>query len=889
MNRRDFLKGVGGVIGLGEMSARANPMLAVAQAVGGSGSSRNRSPIAEPDYAALLAQHDIVYLTPTHYGPEGLPIGNGDLMGHVWIPPEGLELGLNKSNLWDDRLTPPPLAENWAWDVGEEEQWTAPVTGARLKIHSRLPLIDPLYLDAFQARLNLHEARVSMQSSSPLGKVSANAWISNDPAVTVVNYDEAAREPVSREIELSRWGSRRFFHWYSQYRPDATQVGLDGTQAGAGRDHIWVEQKLRKISFAVVARLVGVPYRTEVRSRHGVAFITDPSDRLQAQVYLAIVTSEEDPAPLQAARRRVDEAATQGHEVLLNRHRQHWAAFWAKSYIQIPNGYLENLYYFTLYQLAASSQGDYPPTDCGGFWTWNHDVRRWGHYYQWNVQQQYWPVHASNHAELARPYLDFRFRTLPEAKKYAREVHNREGAFYSDVTDRWGRGAIHDTVSYIFTAGPEVAMDFWRHYLYDPNLEFLRERAYPIMKACAQFYLETARKEADGKYHIPKATAYENHLFQKDPITDLATIRQFFPACIQASEILSVDAALRERWREVVENLVEMAVLDNVIDEDGRKWPKVFSSGLPLVDSTVGPDLNFFMKSKRKIKKGERQFNISFFCEVAPIFPTGIIGLKQKGTELFEVARTTVRALGDGPSWGSTPTIAAARLGMKEEANALLTNLVQALQLAPQGFFAQGSHQRTTLGENETWGYSPYRMEMNTARKIIDGNRTNEQGMLPSCWFDNPELEVGGVLMTTLNEMLLQSHDGLIRIFPTAPDGWQDAAFKLRAVGAFLVTAERQAGELKPVAIESLRGRPCQVENPWTGSEVRVRDLSSRRLISVQQNEGILAFDTQEGSSYLIFRKGDPETLPGALRLRSGANQNPKEWQGRRLGIPRYF
>ena len=385
MNRRDFLKGVGGVIGLGEMSARANPMLAVAQAVGGSGSSRNRSPIAEPDYAALLAQHDIVYLTPTHYGPEGLPIGNGDLMGHVWIPPEGLELGLNKSNLWDDRLTPPPLAENWAWDVGEEEQWTAPVTGARLKIHSRLPLIDPLYLDAFQARLNLHEARVSMQSSSPLGKVSANAWISNDPAVTVVNYDEAAREPVSREIELSRWGSRRFFHWYSQYRPDATQVGLDGTQAGAGRDHIWVEQKLRKISFAVVARLVGVPYRTEVRSRHGVAFITDPSDRLQAQVYLAIVTSEEDPAPLQAARRRVDEAATQGHEVLLNRHRQHWAAFWAKSYIQIPNGYLENLYYFTLYQLAASSQGDYPPTDCGGFRTWNHDVRRWGHYYQWNV------------------------------------------------------------------------------------------------------------------------------------------------------------------------------------------------------------------------------------------------------------------------------------------------------------------------------------------------------------------------------------------------------------------------------------------------------------------------------------------------------------------------
>src|SRR2546426_1819733 len=166
MNRRDFLKGVGGIIGLREMSGMRSPTLAEAPAVGGIGSGGNAAAMSQPDYAALLRQHDIVYLTPTDYGPEGLPIGNGDLMGQVWMPSEGLELGLNKANLWDDRITPPPLAENWSWDAGEEEQWTAPVSGARLRIHSRLPLIDPLYLDAFQARLNLHEARVSMESSS---------------------------------------------------------------------------------------------------------------------------------------------------------------------------------------------------------------------------------------------------------------------------------------------------------------------------------------------------------------------------------------------------------------------------------------------------------------------------------------------------------------------------------------------------------------------------------------------------------------------------------------------------------------------------------------------------------------------------------------------------
>src|SRR5215468_2917836 len=96
MKRRDFLKGVGGMIGLGERLS-ASLLKPPAQTVGGRKDNQNQSAIAEPNYAALLAQHDIVYLTPTDYGPEGLPVGNGDLMGQIWMPPEGLELGLNKA------------------------------------------------------------------------------------------------------------------------------------------------------------------------------------------------------------------------------------------------------------------------------------------------------------------------------------------------------------------------------------------------------------------------------------------------------------------------------------------------------------------------------------------------------------------------------------------------------------------------------------------------------------------------------------------------------------------------------------------------------------------------------------------------------------------------
>ena len=52
--------------------------------------------------------------------------------------------------------------------------------------------------------------------------------------------------------------------------------------------------------------------------------------------------------------------------------------------------------------------------------------------------------------------------------------------------------------------------------------------------------------------------------------------------------------------------------------------------------------------------------------------------------------------------------------------------------------------------------------------------------------------------MTAVTEMLFQSHDGIIRVFPALPQAWQDASFKLRAVGAFVVTATRKTGKSSP-------------------------------------------------------------------------------------------
>ena len=78
----------------------------------------------------------------------------------------------------------------------------------------------------------------------------------------------------------------------------------------------------------------------------------------------------------------------------------------------------------------------------------------------------------------------------------------------------------------------------------------------------------------------------------------------------------------------------------------------------------------------------------------------------------------------------------------------------------------------------------------------------------------------GGFL--AVNEMLLQSHEGVVRLFPCWPKD-QNARFgTLRAVGAFLVSAELKGGVVTGVTIVSEKGRFCTVQNPWPGKAVRV-------------------------------------------------------------------
>ncbi|MDR1485830.1 MAG: hypothetical protein LBT09_13540, partial [Planctomycetaceae bacterium] len=100
------------------------------------------------------------------------------------------------------------------------------------------------------------------------------------------------------------------------------------------------------------------------------------------------------------------------------------------------------------------------------------------------------------------------------------------------------------------------------------------------------------------------------------------------------------------------------------------------------------------------------------------------------------------------------------------------------------------------------------------ALRCLRAHHNSKVSVMPNTQYieGSPVIECSLVAAESLQEMLIQSWGGVIRIFPAVPAEWKDAAFQdLRAEGAFLVTAVRKDGKTSWVKVKSLAGELCRV------------------------------------------------------------------------------
>lgn len=111
-------------------------------------------------------------------------------------------------------------------------------------------------------------------------------------------------------------------------------------------------------------------------------------------------------------------------------------------------------------------------------------------------------------------------------------------------------------------------------------------------------------------------------------------------------------------------------------------------------------------------------------------------------------------------------------------------------------------------------------------------------------------------IVGAIQEMLLQSWDGGIRLFPGLPVS-QDASFhSLRTEGAFLVSANRRAGAVEFVEILSEAGLPCRLENPWLGRSPSLQVEQAPPTEASPTEDGKLVFQTVAGGKYRFLEGG---------------------------------
>jgi hypothetical protein len=148
----------------------------------------------------------------------------------------------------------------------------------------------------------------------------------------------------------------------------------------------------------------------------------------------------------------------------------------------------------------------------------------------------------------------------------------------------------------------------------------------------------------------------------------------------------------------------------------------------------------------------------------------------------------------------------------------------------------------------------------------------------------NGVFEYLGVHLLVMNESLLQSYNDKIRVFPALPaDASLITRFTLLAQGGFLVSSEREGGDIKYVGIKSQNGGMARLVNPWGSEEARVIKADGSMVMTSSMGE--ISFATDAGQIYILERTAKPFGNLVFSHITATKNNGPKSLAGTQSSI----
>lgn len=241
-------------------------------------------------------------------------------------------------------------------------------------------------------------------------------------------------------------------------------------------------------------------------------------------------------------------------------------------------GLIPLIYQYGRYLLLASSRPGTQPANLQGIWNWQ--VRpAWSCNYTLNCNAQinYWFAETANLSELHKPFLLFLKEIADTGAKTAENLYHARGWCAHHNVDLWratapiGRGESDSKWSMYPMAGHWICQHLWEHYLFTLDKDFLREYAYPILRAACQFMLDFMVVHPDGYLTTCPSSSPEGRFTLENGATfsvgdgsthDYHILSDLIACTTEAAEILGGDEAFIAEVKQARDNFPNIFPLD---------------------------------------------------------------------------------------------------------------------------------------------------------------------------------------------------------------------------------------------------------------------------------------------------------------------------------------
>ena len=471
---------------------------------------------------------------------------------------------------------------------------------------------------------------------------------------------------------------------------------------------------------------------------------------------------------------------------------------------------LEELYYtFGRYLLIASSRGMDTPANLQGIWNhssspaWQCDIHS-----NINVQMNYWPAENTNLPEMHMPYLNYIHSMAlehEEWQKYARQSGQSEGWTCFTQNNIFGHS---DYAENYVIANAWYTYHMWQHYIYTLDREFLKEKAMPVMLSCTRFWMERLVKDSDGTWVAPQEWSPEHGPSAEDATAHAQQIvAELFSTTLQAIEILGDDAGVTPRFKAELTEKYDNLDKGLATEQYTGAWGETLNNVATGTEILREWKTSLYSAGENGHRHQSHLMALYPFSQITP------------ESEWFEPAVNSLRLRGDvstGWSLGWRINLWARAL----DGEHCHTIIRSALRHA------------STYGQSSGGGGIYYNLLDSHAPFQIDGNFGFTAGV---------------------TEMLLQSHNGIIRLLPSLPPLWKSGSIRgLKAVGNFEIDQRWEANLLTKAEILSVSGSECHISCPGIATAT-LTDQSGTPIEFTAAGNDNITFPTTPGTRYTLI------------------------------------